>query len=100
MSVVTEIAIFPLGKESGMGVYVSRVINRIKEFGCDYSLTAMGTIIETETLAEALEVIQASYKVLESDADRVYCTATFDITKTGSNRKDKKIASVRKHEDV
>lgn len=95
MSVVTEITIFPLGYETGLSKYVKQVVTRISEFGYPYTVTAMGTIIETNTLDEALAVITASYQTLEPFAQRVYCSATFDITKSGQNRIESKVASVR-----
>ena len=95
MSVVSELTIFPLGHESGMGKYVKRVVTRISQFGYPYKVTAMGTIFETPELSHALEVIQAAYDVLEPDSNRVYCTAKFDIAKSGLQRMESKVASIR-----
>lgn len=98
MSVISELTIFPLGHESGLGKYVKRVISRISEFGYPYTVTAMGTIFETSDLQQALDVVKASYDVLEVDSDRVYLTVKFDISKQGTQRMQSKLASVR--EDV
>ncbi len=51
----------------------------IKESGYPYRLTPMGTIVETERIDEALELIKRSYQELEPDCDRVYSTIKFDI---------------------
>ncbi|MFW5851496.1 MAG: thiamine-binding protein [Bacteroidota bacterium] len=96
MSVISEIAIFPLGHEHGLGTYVSRVVSMIESSGYDYSLTAMGTIVETDTLAEALRIIESAYDILKPDANRVYCTAKFDISKNGTKRMGQKVASASK----
>ena len=65
----------------------------IDKSGVSYQLTSMGTIIETETMHEALDIIEKSYQTLE-DCERVYSTLTFDIRKGKSNRMKAKVASV------
>ena len=94
MSVVLEFAIFPTGKDESISPYVSKVIEVIRESGVTYQLTPMGTIIETETLPEALAVVQKSYDVLAPDCDRVYSSLKFDIRKGKSNCMTNKIASI------
>jgi uncharacterized protein YqgV (UPF0045/DUF77 family) len=61
-----------------------------------YQLTAMGTIIETDTLAEALTIVQHAYDVLESSGcNRVYSSLKIDIRKgNNSNRLQGKVQSV------
>jgi uncharacterized protein (TIGR00106 family) len=94
MSVLLEFAIFPTDKGESVSTYVSKVIKIIRESGATYQLTPMGTIIETETLAEALAIVQQSYDVLEPDCDRVYSSLKFDIRKGKSNCLIQKIKSV------
>jgi len=95
MSVLLEFAMFPTDKGgTSASKYVSKVIKMIKESGVSYKLTAMGTIIETETLPEALNIVNASYKILEKEANRVYSTITIDIKKEGENRMTQKIDSI------
>ena len=94
MSVLLEFAIFPTDKDESISPYVSKVIQKIRESGVSYQLTAMGTIIETETLPEALALVQKSYDVLEPDCDRVYSSLKFDIRKGKSKCLTQKIKSV------
>ena len=94
MSVLMEFAIFPTDKGESVSEYVSKVIKMIDESGVKYQLTPMGTIIETQTLQEALEVIEKSYKVLEPHANRVYATVKFDIRKNRTNAMTSKIESI------
>jgi uncharacterized protein (TIGR00106 family) len=96
MSVLLEFAMFPTNKGESISPYVSKVIQMIRESGATYQLTAMGTIIETETLAEALALVQQSYDVLEPDCDRVYSSLKFDIRKGKSKCLTQKIKSVEK----
>jgi uncharacterized protein (TIGR00106 family) len=93
MSVITEFAIFPLGLEKGLGKYIKKVVKCLESSKYNFSLTSMGTIFETETMEQALTLINETYKVLEPDFTRVYCTAKFDISKTGENRMAKKVES-------
>lgn len=96
MSVIIEFAMFPTDKGESVSAYVSKVIDMIRNSGCDYKLTAMGTIIETETLAEALAIVQKSYDVLHPDSNRVYSSIKLDIRKNQSGRLKKKLESIER----
>jgi uncharacterized protein YqgV (UPF0045/DUF77 family) len=54
----------------------------------------MGTIIETETMQEALAIVQQAHDVLEVSSKRIYSTVKFDIRKNTSGRLSGKIHSV------
>lgn len=94
MSVLMQFAIFPTDKGASASQYVSRVIRMIRESGLPYQLSAMGTIVETETLEEAQLVINRAYALLGEDCTRVYCTATFDVRQGSTGRMKQKIASI------
>ena len=94
MSVLVEFAMFPTDKGESVSQYVSRIINMIDQSGIPYKLTPMGTVFETETMEEALEIINKAYKQLEKDCNRVYSVVKFDIRKGRSNRLTQKIKSV------
>jgi len=94
MSVLLEFAMFPTDKGASVSEFVSHIILMIKNKGYHYKLTAMGTIVETETLTEALQVIQDSYNVLEPYSDRVYSSVKFDIRKGKTNRLEQKVKSI------
>ncbi len=95
MSVLMNFAIFPTDKGASVSEYVSKVIKMINEAGVNYKLTAMGTIIETETVEEALEFISKANEILKEHSNRIYCTATFDIRYDKPlGRMDSKINSV------
>lgn len=96
MSVTTEISIFPLDKGDHLSEYVGNVVAYIRSLDVEYRLNAMGTVFETDTMSQALDIINEAYKILEPDCNRVYCTAKFDINKNRSNAIDGKIESVEK----
>jgi len=94
MSVLMQFAMFPTDKGASASPYVSRVISMIRESGLPYQLSAMGTIIETESLEEAQSVVIKAYSLLQEDCSRVFCTVTFDIRDGKTGRMKQKIASI------
>jgi uncharacterized protein (TIGR00106 family) len=95
MSVLLEFAMFPTDKTGDSASdSVSKIIDMINKSGAIYKLTAMGTIIETETLEEALTFINKSYQVLEPFSNRVYSSIKLDIRKGKSDRLNQKIESI------
>ena len=74
------------------------MIKIIRESGINYQLTAMATIIETDTISEALALVEKCYSKLEElGCNRVFSTLKFDIRKGHDNRLKTKIESVEKH---
>jgi len=94
MSVLLEFSMFPTDLGESKASYVSKVIEVVRESGYPYQLTPMSTIVETETIDEALKIIGDSYKVLEPYTNRVYSSLKFDIRKGKVNRMKTKIESV------
>ncbi|MFT7003588.1 MAG: hypothetical protein ACJAWW_000938 [Sulfurimonas sp.] len=99
MSVLLEFSMFPIsddGREgSSVSARVSKIIDVIDKSGVSYQLTPMGTVVETDTMKEALTIIELAYEQL-SDCERVYSSLKFDIRKNTRNRLQTKIASVEK----
>jgi uncharacterized protein (TIGR00106 family) len=89
-----EMAMFPTQGDSSKSAYVARIVKMIQKSGHNYSLTPMGTIVETQTIQEALSLIEQSYAELEDDCERVYASIKFDIRKGRKNALNQKIASV------
>jgi uncharacterized protein (TIGR00106 family) len=94
MSVLMNFAMFPTDKGTSVSAHVSKVIDMIRNSGAQYKLTPMATVIETETMSEALEIIQKANDILEPDSDRIYSSVTFDIQKNKGNRIVTKVESV------
>lgn len=94
MSVLLNFAMFPTDKGDSVSPYVSKIVKHIRRSGYSNQLTAMGTLIETETLPEALALINDAYKILEEDCERVYVTVSIDIRKGKSGRMASKILSI------
>lgn len=99
MSVLLEFSMFPTSDDcrdgSSVSKQVSKIIDAIDRSGVAYQLTPMGTVVETETMREALDIIELAYEQL--DCDRIYSALKFDIRKNSKNRLKSKIASVEKN---
>jgi len=99
MSVLLEFAMFPTSNDcrdgSSVSTQVSKIIDAIDKTYVSYQLTPMGTIVETETMKEALAIIELAYEQL-SDCERIYSSLKFDIRKNTKDRLKSKIASVEK----
>lgn len=94
MSVLLNFAMFPTDKGDSVSHYVTKIIRHIRRSGYSNQLTAMGTLIETESLQQAFALIDESYKILEEDCDRVYVNISLDIRKGKIGRIDSKIRSI------
>ncbi|WP_430813353.1 MTH1187 family thiamine-binding protein [Carboxylicivirga sp. RSCT41] len=94
MSVLLNFAMFPTDKGDSVSKYVSQIINHIKESGVSYKLNPMGTTIETDTMEQALQIVQESYDILEPVSNRIYCSINIDAQKNKGMRIASKIASI------
>ncbi len=98
MSVLLEFAMFPTSDNcrdgSSVSKEVSKIIKVIDESGVNYKLTPMGTVVETETFKEALDILELAYEQLK-DCDRIYSSLKFDIRKNSDNRLETKIESIK-----
>ena len=98
MSVLLEMSMFPTDKSESKSKEVSEIIKIIRESGVNYQLTAMATLIETQTISEALALVEKCYlKLEELGCNRVYSTLKFDIRIGHENRLKTKIESIEKH---
>jgi len=97
MSVLLEFAMFPTSDECRKGASVShkvaKIIDMIDQSGLPYQLTPMGTIVECESVKEALSVVERSYEQL-AGCERVYSTIKLDIREGKLGRLKGKIDSV------
>jgi len=97
MSVLLEFAMFPTSDNCREGASVSKqvakIIDAIDKSGVKYQLTPMGTIIETDTVREALDIIELAYSQVK-ECERVYSSLKFDIRQNSQERLKNKIKSV------
>jgi uncharacterized protein (TIGR00106 family) len=97
MSVLLDLSIFPVDRGAGVSGFVAPVIAMIRDSGHDYRLSPMGTVVETDTLPEALAMIERAYEILDAlGCERVYATAKLDIRPGQTGRMEGKVESVRR----
>ena len=100
MSVLLEFAMFPTSDNcregSSVSKQVAKIIDAIDKSGVNYKLTPMGTIVETQTMQEALNVIALAYEQVK-ECERVYSSLKFDIRHDSEDRLKSKIKSVESH---
>jgi uncharacterized protein (TIGR00106 family) len=90
-----EFSIFPTDQGESVSAHVSEVVRMIRDSGAEYRLTPMGTVIETEELADALAFVERAAALLrERDCKRIYSTVKLDIRAGKSGRLEQKIRSV------
>jgi len=94
MSALVEFSMFPTEQTQSKSAFVARVLDIVDRSGLPYQLTPMGTIIEGETVAEVLAVIDEAYRELQKDCGRVYSSIKIDWREGPVGRLDNKIASV------
>ncbi|MBT2968539.1 MAG: hypothetical protein B6D72_18825 [gamma proteobacterium symbiont of Ctena orbiculata] len=79
MSVLLEFSIFPLDRGASVSAEVSEVVKLVKNSGVEYRLTAMGTLIETSNIADALAIVEKATRVLhDNGCQRVYAAVKID----------------------
>jgi len=94
MSALVEFSMFPTEATQSKSAFVARVLDIVDRSGLEYQLTPMGTIIEGETVAEVLAVINEAYEELQVDCQRVYSSIKIDYRKGAVGRLNKKVGSV------
>lgn len=94
MSVLVNFSIFPTDQGTSVSNEVAKVIEVISLSTYAYQLNAMSTVFETETMSQALDLIQKTYDVLK-EHERVYLVVTMDIQKEKNGRIDSKVSSVK-----
>ena len=95
MSVLMEFSMFPTDQGESVSAQVSEIIRMIRESGLDYRLTPMGTVVETDSVAEAMALVERAAAVLDDlGCRRIYSAIKLDIRHGRGGRMAGKIASV------
>ena len=94
MSALVEFSMFPTEQTQSKSAFVARVLDIVDRSGLPYQLTPMGTIIEGETVAEVLAVIDEAYSELQKDCGRIYSSIKIDWREGAMGRLEHKVGSV------
>ncbi|WP_285907758.1 MTH1187 family thiamine-binding protein [Pseudodesulfovibrio pelocollis] len=93
MSVIVQLSVFPLHSQGSLAPHVARVVEVIRASGLPFQLGPMGTAIEGEW-AEVMAVVNACYRELEPDFDRIHLSLTADSRRGRQGGLTSKISSV------
>ena len=97
MSVLLEFSIFPIDRGESLSEEVSKVVDMIRESGLSYQLTAMGTLIETDSVAQALKVVENATELLnDAGCRRIYTAIKMDIRTGQNSRLESKKQSIQR----
>lgn len=94
MSALVEFSMFPTEATQSKSAFVARVLDIVDKSGLAYQLTPMGTIIEGETVAEVMAVINEAYAELQKDCGRVYSSIKIDWRDGPVGRLGNKVSAV------
>jgi len=98
MSVLLDLSIFPMDRGASVSPYVAPVVAMIRTSNHPYRLTAMGTIIETEGIDEALELVSQATALLKGlGCTRIYATTKLDIREGPMGRLTGKVSRIGEH---
>ncbi len=95
MSVIMEFAIFPTDKGAHVSEYVKKVVEMIDALPYNSQLTAMGTLVECNTMDECLDILSKANAILEPASERIYCTAKFDNKPGKTDQMSHKVGAIR-----
>ena len=95
MSVIIDLAVFPVDQGESVSGEVARAVRIIKESGVPHRVHAMGTQMEGEwdTL---MEIVTRCFEAVKSGSNRVYLTLKADYRKGPAGRLESKIRSLEK----
>ncbi len=85
MSVLLEFSMTPLDKGESVSQYVSRSLDIIDQFGVEYRLNPMGTVLEGEW-DEVMAVVKKCYERMNEDCARISCGIKIDARKGKEGR--------------
>ena len=97
MAVILEFSVIPIGEGVGLSKLIARAVRALKELGVKHLATPMGTIIEAESLDEALRYVKAAHEaVFEAGARRVVTLIKVDDRRDVRRSMEDKLRSLRK----
>ena len=94
MSLMAIVSMTPLGKGESVSQYVAKVVAEIDKSGIPYVITPMGTIIESETWDELMDVLKRGFDSMARDCPRISISIKIDYRKGKSGRIKRKVESL------
>ena len=97
MAVILEFSVIPIGEGVGLSKLIARAVKTLEELGVKHLATPMGTIIEAESLDEALRCVRVAHEaIFEAGARRVVTLIKIDDRRDVKRSMEDKLRSLRK----
>ncbi|OBG35139.1 MTH1187 family thiamine-binding protein [Mycobacterium sp. E3198] len=97
MSVLVAFSVTPLGVGEGVGEIVAEAVRVVRESGLPNETNSMFTVIEGDTWAEAMAVVQRAVEAVAARAPRVSTVIKVDSRASARGAMTQKVASVERH---
>ncbi|MBS7630265.1 MTH1187 family thiamine-binding protein [Candidatus Bathyarchaeota archaeon] len=95
--VIVQFTTSPLGEGISVSRFVAEALREVEKSGLRYQLTPMSTILEADTLEEAIKVIlEAHEAVFKAGAKRVVTDIKIDDRRDEPRRMEDKVEKVRR----
>jgi uncharacterized protein (TIGR00106 family) len=93
MSVLAQIAIFPLGEKESLAPAVAKAVDVVAGSGLSYQVGPMGTCVEGNW-SEVMAVVNGCFEALKADHHRIYLSLTVDYRADREGGLTAKVAAV------
>jgi len=95
--IILEFSVVPVGTgKTSVSEYVAKACEVIEASGIRYMVTPMGTIIETESLEKAFDVVKRTHEaVLEAGTKRVITTIKIDDRRDKERKMEDKVEKLK-----
>ncbi len=97
MSVLVAFSVTPLGVGEGVGEIVAEAVRVVRDSGLPNKTDSMFTVIEGDSWAEVMAVVQRAVEAVEARAPRVSTVIKVDSRAGAKNAMTRKVASVEQH---
>lgn len=98
---IVQFSTAPLGEGVSVSRYVAAALKEVENSGLKYQLTPMATVLEADTLREAVEVIMKAHEaVFRAGAKRVVTDVKIDDRRDEPRRMEDKVKKVKKQLDA
>ncbi len=93
---MTLVSMTPLGMGESVSKYVAKVVDVIDESGLAYTVTPMGTIIESDTWDEVMSVLKNGFEKMQQECSRISIAIKIDYRTGKAGRIKAKIESLER----
>ena len=100
LKVIVQFTTSPLGEGVSVFRFVAEALKEVERSGLRYQLTPMATVLEADTVEEALEVILKAHEaVFRAGAKRVVTDIKIDDRRDEPRRMEDKVEKVKRQLD-